>query len=94
MRGFLCLTAFRLSYKKMRIWSTKLRRNASAWITLQIPKRKAIANLNVPMYFYGKQTNCSISKMIHTTVLYCTVTLNFCLFFRLRMLVLPVFMCT
>lgn len=81
----------------MQIWSTELRRNAAAaaaWITLQIPKCKRIANLKMRVYFHGKQTNCSISKIVRTTALYCTVALNFCLFLNLRMLVLPVFMCT
>lgn len=77
---FLCLTIFRISYKKMQIWSSELRRNAAAaaaWITLQIPKcKKTIANLNTRMYFHGKQTNCGISKIVRTAALYCTVALN------------------
>lgn len=54
--GFLCLTIFRLPYKKKRIQSAKDRRKAAAaavaWITFQMPKCKRIANLNVYTYAF------------------------------------------
>lgn len=71
---FLCLTIFRLSYKKMRFEVLNSER-MQLLLLGQLYKYPSVKRLQIWMC---KQANCSISKTVHTTVPYCTVAFSVC----------------
>lgn len=75
--NFLCLTIFRLSYKK---WGFGVLRSDGMQLLLllllgQLYKYSSVKQLQIWMC---KQANCSISKTVHTTVPYYTVAFSVC----------------